>query len=81
MSALHWAVCLNLHDLVRLLLEQKDINYDLLDHKNQTAIQRAIKNGNSDLMGIFIERRAFNKTKFRDYLLEAIKSSNLDIVR
>jgi hypothetical protein len=79
MSAMHWAVSLNLNDTVELLLENK-ADYNLLDHKNQTPIERAIKNGNVEIMRIFANNNVSLKFKFRDYLLAAIKSSNCEIL-
>ena len=80
MSALHWAVCLNYSDICDLLLEQKGINVELMDQNNQTPIHLAIRSGNLDLMRVFVDRVSL-KSKFRDYLLEAIKSSNVEMVR
>ena len=78
MTALHWAVSLNLIDIVKLLLG-RNANYNALDHKNQTAVERAIKNGHVEIVRLFADSVSL-KFKFRDYLLAAIKSSNCDIL-
>lgn len=79
MSALHWAVSLNLTDVVRLLLDQSNINCELLDHKNQTPVERAIMYGHVEMVRMFAERAEL-KAKFREYLLAAIMASNPDIL-
>ena len=78
MSALHWAVSLNLINIVKLLLDN-NVNYNLLDHKNQTAIHRAIKNSNEELVRLFADKVSL-EFKFREYLLTAIKFSNCEIL-
>jgi ankyrin repeat protein len=78
MSALHWAVSLNLVSVVKLLLAN-NADYTLVDHKEQTCVDRAIKHGNVELMRVFAHNVSL-KHKFRDYLLAAVKSSNCEIL-
>ena len=79
MSALHWACSLNLVEIVKLLLKY-DVNENLVDLKNQTALDKAIQNGNSHIVYLFTERFCL-QPKLRDYLLESIKASNFEIFK
>ena len=80
MSALHWAASLNLAEIVELLLNQKDINVNILDLKNQTPLENAIMNNNIKIVKIFTEKVSL-QYKFRDYLMTAIQNSNTDIFK
>ena len=82
MSALHWAVSLNLVEIVRLLLGHR-ANCGLLDHKGQTPIERAINCASLELVRLFADSEcggAELKANFRHYLLAAIRNSDPDIL-
>ncbi|CAF0709625.1 unnamed protein product [Brachionus calyciflorus] len=79
MSALHWACSLNLVEIIKLLFKY-EVNENLLDLKNQTALDKAIQNGNSHIVYLFTKRFSL-QSKLRDYLLEAIKCSNYEIFK
>lgn len=79
MSALHWACSLNLVELVKIILKY-DVNHNILDLKNQTALDKSIQNGNSHIVYLFTERFSL-EFKYHDSLLAAIKTSNFEIFR
>lgn len=79
MSALHWACSLNLIKIVKLLLNY-DVNDNIMDLRNQTALDKAIQNGNSHLVYLFTQRFSM-QARLREYLLHAIKVSNYEIFR
>ena len=79
MSALHWACSLNLVEIVKLLFKY-DVNESLMDLRNQTALDKAIQNGNSYIVYLFTKQFSL-ETRLREYLLKAIESSNFEIFR
>ena len=79
MTAIHWSASLNLVDITEILIiHNPDIG--VLDLKNQTALDKAILNGNKKIVKLFSDRFALN-FRYREYLLTAIESSNNDIFK
>jgi len=81
MTALHWACSLNLTHIVKLLFSYNELNPNVLDLKNQIPIEKAIFNGNVDVVALFMRRCFPFDYKFRDFLLAAIKTSNYSIFK
>lgn len=79
MSALHWAASLNLIQISELLMKHQ-ADPTVLDLKNQTALEKAILNGNKQIAALFNENYTLN-FRYREYLLTAIESSNSDIFK
>lgn len=79
MSAIHWASSLNLIQITSLLIRH-NADPNLLDLKNQTALEKAIINGNKEIVQLFNENYILN-FRFRENLLTAIESSNSDIFK
>lgn len=81
MTALHWACSLNLSRIVELLFDYDELNPNVLDLKNQTPLEKAILNGNENVVGLFMRRCFALDYKFRDFMLGAIKISNYPIFK
>lgn len=79
MSALHWACSLNLIEIVKLLFKY-DVNESLMDLRNQTALDKAIENGNSYIVYLFTRQFSL-EPRLRECLLKAIETSNYEIFR
>ena len=77
MTALHWAASLNLIDIVQVLFKY-DVNPNILDLKNNTAIDKAIQNGNVNILKLFSQKFSF-QYRFREYLMASIKITNIEI--
>lgn len=77
MTALHWASSLDLIDIVKVLFKY-NANVNLLDLKNRAPLEKAIFNGHRDIVEIYA-RHNLLVSKYREYLLAAIESSNTEI--
>ena len=77
MTALHWASSLNLIEIIKILFKYNaDVN--LLDLKNRAPLEKAIFNGHLDILVIYAKYNLL-QSKYREYLLAAIESSNPDL--
>jgi len=79
MTAIHWAASLNLVEITEILMIYNP-DPTVLDLKNQTALDKAIEKGNTQIVKLFNEKFSLN-FKFREYLLTAIESSNNEIFK
>lgn len=81
MTPLHWACSLNLTRIIELLFEYGELNHNILDLKNQNPLEKAIYNGNVNVLALFIQRCRNIEYKFREMMLTAIKFSNYQIFK
>ena len=77
MTALHWAASLNLVSVIEVLFKY-DANPNVLDLKNQTPIDKAIQNGNVEIVKLFAQNFSL-QYRFREYLIASIKNTNIEI--
>lgn len=81
MTALHWACSLNFEKLVKLFLKNENTKQNILDLNNQIPVEKAIYNGNFELVALLLNQLSTIEFKFRDMMLISIKLSNYEIFK